>query len=84
MGWAPVRADLGLLDGDSLVVPIIDLNVWHKYVELEGRSLTNLKWSDKFLAVAEQGIRFRLDEGGARLESAAYLEAKKRAVTEPR
>jgi hypothetical protein len=62
----------GLTGGESLVVPIIDLNVQRKYAELEGRFLTNPKWSTIFLKIAEQGIRFRLDENGARLESTAY------------
>jgi len=59
------------MHGESLVVPIIDLNVQRRYAELEGRFLTNPKWSKIYLAVAEQGIRFRLDENGARLESTA-------------
>jgi hypothetical protein len=62
----------GLMRAESLVVPIIDLNVQRKYTELEGRFLTNPKWSKIQLAIAEQGIRFRLDENGARLESTAY------------
>jgi hypothetical protein len=61
----------GLMDRESLVVPIIDLNVNRKYTELEGRFLTNPKWSTIYLKIAEQGIRFRLDENGARLESTA-------------
>jgi hypothetical protein len=62
----------GLMGGESLVVPIIDLNVQRKYSELEGRFLTNPKWSALYQAIAEQGIRFRLDENGARLESTAF------------
>ncbi|MGD0516808.1 MAG: hypothetical protein ABSA26_04665 [Thermoguttaceae bacterium] len=62
----------GLSPGDSLVVPLIDLNVLRKYTELEGRSPTNPKLSKIYLAIAEQTIRFRLDEKGARLESNAY------------
>jgi hypothetical protein len=62
-----------LAPGASLVIPIIDLNVQRKYTELEGRFLTNPKWSRIFVAAAEQGLRFRLDENGARLESTAYV-----------
>jgi hypothetical protein len=62
-----------LAPGASLVIPVIDLNVQRKYTELEERSLTNPKWSKIVLAVAEQGIRFRLDESGARLESTGYM-----------
>jgi hypothetical protein len=62
----------GLSAGDSLVVPLIDLNVLRNYTELEGRSPTNSTLSKIYLAIAEQAIRFRLDENGARLESSAY------------
>jgi hypothetical protein len=50
---------------------------------LESRFLTNPKWSKIFLAVAEQGIRFRLDENGARLESTAYVGWKCTARVKP-
>jgi hypothetical protein len=70
--WGPDS----LMGEESLVVPIIELNVRREYTELERRLLTNPKWSTTYLAVAEQGIRFRLDEKGARLESdAAELPA---------
>ncbi len=70
--WGPDH----LMGEESLVVPIIELNVQREYTELERRLLTNPKWSTTYLAVAEQGIRFRLDEKGARLESdAAALPA---------
>ena len=70
------ESSTGLMGGESLVVPVIDLNVHRKYSELEGRFLTNPKWSKIYLAIAEQGIRFRLDENGARLESTADEEWK--------
>ncbi len=60
-----------LMSGESLVVPIIDLNIRRRYTELEGHFLTNPKWSTIFLGVGEQTICFRLDEKGARLESTA-------------
>jgi hypothetical protein len=60
-----------LMSGESLLVPIIDLNIRRRYTELEGRLLTNPKWSRIYLGVGEQGICFRLDEKGARLESTA-------------
>jgi hypothetical protein len=66
------EAPAQLLTGESLVVPIIDVNVWRTYSELEGRSLTNPKWSKVTLAVAQQGIQFRLDENGAILKSKAH------------
>jgi len=75
--------DSTLMSRESLVVPIIDLNVQRRYTELEGRSLTNPKWSKITLAVAEQGIRFRLDENGARLESTAYVGWKSAARAKP-
>ncbi len=68
---------------ESLVVPIVDLNVNHRYTELEGRFLTNPKWSTIYLAIAEQGIRFRLDENGARLESTALVVTQSLAGQKP-
>jgi hypothetical protein len=68
---------------ESLVVPVVDLNVQRKYSELEGRFLTNPKWSKIYLATAEQGIRFRLDENGARLESTAVLVTESLARQRP-
>ncbi len=68
---------------ESLVVPIVDLNVQRKYTELEGRPLTNPKWSKIYLAIAEQGIRFRLDEDGARLESTALVVTQSLAGEKP-
>jgi hypothetical protein len=65
--------DSKLLYGESLVVPIIDANIWRKYTELEGHSLTNPHWSKVIVAIAEQGIRFRLDENGAKLESKSMV-----------
>lgn len=72
-----------LLAGESLAIPIIDVNVWRRYSELEGRSLSNPKWSKVIFAVAEQGIRFRLDENGARLESKAHTVMTSEAREKP-
>jgi hypothetical protein len=68
---------------ESLVIPIIDTNILRRYSELEGRSLTNRQWSNIILAVAMQGIRFRLDENGAKLESTSLVEATSTSRSQP-
>lgn len=75
--------DSMFLSGESLMIPIIDTNIRRRYSELEGRSLTNPRWSDIILAVAMQGIRFRLDENGARLESTSLVEVASTSRSQP-
>lgn len=70
------RGSPQLEDGESLAVPIVDLNVERRYAELEGRRFANPLHKDLFLDVALQAIRFRLDENGARVESSADLGLK--------
>ena len=64
------REPRNLLIRESLVIPILNLNVVRTYAELEGLDLKNnvQGLGTVFLSVAEQGIRFRLDDKGARLE----------------
>jgi hypothetical protein len=71
-------------DNEPLVVPVINVGVIRRYTDLESRAFQNPKWSGLDLSIASQGIRFRLDETGARLESDAYIEAKDAALPEPR
>lgn len=68
-----------LEDCETLVVPIVNLNVLRRYGELEGKALTSGKHAGLVVDVAAQAIRFRLDENGARLESSAYLGLKSEA-----
>ena len=63
---------------ESLVVPVLNVHVVRRYHELEGLDLDNrVEGLERVvLAVAEQGVRFRLDETGARLESSANMRWK--------
>jgi len=61
---------------ETLAIPIVTLGVWREYTELLGRDILNPDFLGLYVSVARQGIRFRLDETGARLESGAYLAAK--------
>ncbi len=54
-----------------LVVPKVSLNVDRRYQELLGRYLQDPGWETWFVLQACQGLRFRLDERGARVESGA-------------
>jgi hypothetical protein len=72
-----------LLSLESLIIPIIDLDIWRSYSELQKRSITDSRGSKIVLAVAEQGIRFRLDEKGARLESSAHTVLTSTAREQP-
>jgi hypothetical protein len=67
-------------DDEPLVVPVMSIGVSRRYKELEGRAFQNPKGSGQEISVTCQGIRFRLDETGARLESAAYIEEKDKAA----
>ncbi|MGO8749787.1 MAG: hypothetical protein ACLQNE_27910 [Thermoguttaceae bacterium] len=80
------REPRNLLIRESLVIPILNLNVVRRYAELEGPGLKNnvQGLGAVFLSVAEQGIRFRLDDKGARLESTARIEFKSRMPQRPR
>jgi hypothetical protein len=62
-----------LLEEESLVVPIIALNIARDYTEVCGRPLLNDGFTGQRVAVAKQVIRFLLDETGARLESEAEI-----------
>ena len=69
---------------ESLVVPIISVGVERQYMELIDRDLQNRGWEGWAVAEARQGIRFRLDEYGARLESDSSLEFKSAISPQPR
>jgi hypothetical protein len=59
---------------DSLQIPIVNLNVLHRYQELIQRPLLNPGFTDYFVAEALQGVKFKLDETGADLQSSAELQ----------
>jgi len=71
-------------DNEPLVVPVINVGAIRRYAELEGRAFENPKLSGAELSVASQGIRFRLDQTGARLESDAYVAVKSGEPPKPR
>jgi hypothetical protein len=56
---------------ESLIIPVVSLNVHRKYTELIDRHLKNEGLTDLYVTEASQGIRFRLDETGAKLSSEA-------------
>ena len=60
-----------LHEQESLIVPIVALNVERAYSELTGKDLLNRGWAGYYVTEARQGIHFRLDERGARVESDA-------------
>jgi hypothetical protein len=66
--WMKEPAEL-----ESLKIPVIALGVEKKYQELIGKWLRNRGWENMYIGEARQGIRFQLDERGARLESDSSL-----------
>ncbi len=56
---------------ESLIIPVVSLDVHRKYTELIGRHLKNEGLTLLYVTEASQGIRFRLDETGAKLSSEA-------------
>ncbi len=76
---APRDGQDGLKAGDSLVVPIVEVNVDRTYTELLRKYLMNPRWSGLYLDVAQQTVRFRLGEHGATIQSEACIEEKKDA-----
>jgi len=68
------RVAPSLRDGESLKIPILDLNVEHRFAELVGKTVTNIPGA--FLSVIESAtetIRFRLDEYGVDLLAQADI-----------
>jgi serine protease inhibitor len=67
-----------------LVVPIVSVGFERRYTELIDRDVQNRGWEGYDVAEARQGIRFRLDEYGARLESDSSLGFKSSISAQPR
>ncbi len=59
---------------EPLVIPILSLHVIRNFSDLAGKPMRYPRWETSAITVAVQGIRFRLDEQGAILESYAELE----------
>jgi hypothetical protein len=67
-----------LQPGESVVIPILDFELWKQYDELHGEVITTpgpLEGTP--IGAALQSIRFRLDERGAILKSEAAMAACK-------
>jgi len=70
--------------GESLVVPLLDFELWKQYDELCGKTITTPgPLHGMPIVAALQAIRFRLDEHGAILKSEATM-VKGMAESEPR
>jgi len=68
--------DRELQHSESLIVPVIGIGVERQYKELIDRHVLNDGRQGYSVSEARQGIRFRLDEFGAKLESNARFEDK--------
>jgi hypothetical protein len=62
-----------LQSGESLVVPVLTVNVDRVYKELLNRTFRTAALRNLYVGDAEQVIRFRLDENGAKVESEAFF-----------
>jgi hypothetical protein len=69
---------------ESVVVPVISVGVERRYTELIDRGIQNAGWEGYAVSEARQGIRFRLDEYGARVESDSTKGWASAASMEPR
>lgn len=65
---------------DELIIPKIDLSVFHTYNELIGKFLANRGFRDFFFAEAGQDVSFKLDESGASAEATGKIVIKKGPV----
>ncbi len=63
-----------LQDYDTLQIPKLNFDIYHKYSELLGKFLLNEGFDGYYFREAWQKIRFRLSERGAVLRSEAELE----------
>jgi len=72
---SPGRSDLFERIGpnDVLLVPDLFWKVSHRFSELEGKRFANAKLKGQPLMIAQQDISFRLDRGGAELQSEAKM-----------
>jgi hypothetical protein len=66
-------------EGDYLQVPMIALGVERDYSEVTNHGFENATLRDSYIGEARQGIRFYLDQQGARLESRTYVTTEKKS-----
>lgn len=60
-------------EADHFEAPIISLDVERNYSEVEDKTIENTPTPELAIAEARQGIRFHLDQRGARLESRSHM-----------
>lgn len=70
--------------GETLIVPMLNFDVWKSYDELEGKKITTPGPLQGYDFFAVQDIRFRLDERGAILKSEGAMAAKCGGPSQPR
>ena len=68
---------------DSLIIPLIDLNISNSYDELLNKNFLNAGWEPYFFYRAIQIIDFHLNNKGAVLKSESKLAATKQAIIVP-
>jgi hypothetical protein len=73
-----------LRDGDSLVVPILDLHVASQDDGLLNKRLENAGWRNHYLLSIQAIVRFRLDEKGVTLEESAAPVGRSLEKPKPR
>jgi hypothetical protein len=73
-----------LIPGDQLWIPVLSLDVEHRFRELEGRErqFGNKRMRGLFLDTAAQTLRFRLDANGAELASSGRARVAKGRPTQ--
>jgi hypothetical protein len=69
---------------ECLMIPVISIGVERVYQELTGKPLQNPSLKDLSIGEARQGIRFRLDEWGAKLESSSMVPVESAKPEKPR
>ena len=62
-----------LTDGDSLQIPVLDINISHSFDELLNRPILNREHRVYTIREARQDINFQLNEGGATIKSSSRI-----------
>jgi hypothetical protein len=70
--------------GECLKVPVVAFAAERDYSELTGKSLLNQGMEPLYIAEARQGVRFKLDEFGAKLESGSSVQTDSAKPFKPR
>ena len=62
---------------ETLIIPKINFNIDHTFKEIDGKQIKNINFKNYFITKAIQGIKFKLNESGARLESFTIFRMQK-------